>query len=64
MGTFHPLSIHWGRKTGSKPNKIDLEVAEMLIKSRVCWDERRMSLDSLVELYMKGLPDFHFFKLY
>lgn len=49
-GIVYPFSIYEGRKEGSTPKTIDFDVAEMLIKSRFLSDERRMSLDSFVEL--------------
>lgn len=51
IGTLYPLSIHDGKNMGSIPNTSDLDVAESAMKSRVCSEVRRISLDNLVELF-------------
>ena len=51
MGTLKPLSTDEGRKEGSTPKSMDLEVAEMWTKSLLFFEAKRMILEVFTDDY-------------
>ena len=49
LGTVKPLSVVAGRKNGSTPNTLGIDDAEILMKSRVVADWKRMSFERCTE---------------